>query len=105
VRPRIGDVPAATKAPAPDGWHVWVAVFSATPKGTWSVAEARRACGTNRGRSVTVLVAFRSPAALRHDPYREFLPGQVRPGQLEAFRGVRFLDVDEGGLVPRCGAP
>jgi len=34
----------------------------------------------------------------RHDPHREFLPGQVRPGQLEAFRGVGLLDIDRRGL-------
>jgi len=35
---------------------------------------------------------------LRHDPHRELLPGQIRSGQLEAFRGVGLLDIDHRGL-------
>lgn len=35
---------------------------------------------------------------LRHDTHGQFLTGQVCARQFEGLRGVRLVDVDDGGL-------
>ena len=78
-----------------------------------TVAADRQACAV-AGVAVSVVDEETGRAGelvglSRHDPHREFLPGQVRPGQLEASYETlpRCLPHRRrpAGTVPRCAAP
>jgi len=63
-----------------------------------AVAADRQTCAFP-GVAVTVLDQETCRAGelvglFRHDPHREFLPRQVRTGQLETLGGVGLIDVD-----------